>query len=119
MDISKNFAESLVSLALSRNGYKTYKGVPPGMGQEADILVVGQGERFAVQVKVLKSRYLIPRHLERARMKYTAAFGTPTYFAFLVDDERFLLTDAALCQRMRFRDAQVRLEELPSEAEIS
>lgn len=51
MDISKNFAESLVSLALSRNGYKTYKGVPPGMGQEADILVVGQGERFAVQVK--------------------------------------------------------------------
>lgn len=52
-------------------------------------------------------------------MKYTAAFGTPTYFAFLVDDERFLLTDAALCQRMRFRDAQVRLEELPSEAEIS
>lgn len=119
MNISKNFAESLVSLALSKRGYKTYKRVPPGMGPEADILAVGQGEKFAVQVEVLKTRDLIPKQLERERTKYLSAFGTPTYFAFLVDDERFLLVDTALCQRMSFRDEQVRLEELRSEEFIS
>lgn len=113
MNISEKFAESLVSLGLSRRGYKTYASVPPGMGEEADILAVGQGEKFAVQVKVLKSRHLIPKQLECERLKYKEAFGTPTYFAFLVDDETLLLVDAALRQRMQFRDNQVSLEDLP------
>ncbi|MYM68777.1 hypothetical protein GTP45_18330 [Pseudoduganella sp. FT55W] len=119
MDIPHNFAVSLVSLALVRNGYRTYKDVPPGMGEEADILAVGNGEKFAVQVSVLKSHSAIPAQLERQRAACEAAFGTPTYFAFLADGETLLLVGAALHQRMRFRDNDVRLDEIPGHIKIT
>jgi hypothetical protein len=119
MDIANKLALSLVSLALAKNGYRTYKGVPPGMGREADILAIGHGERFAVQVAVLERSQSIPRQLEGLRSKYQAEFGTPTFFAFLADGETVLLVDAALHQRMRFQNETIRLEALPAEVTIT
>jgi hypothetical protein len=119
MTISDKFAVSLVSLALLKKGYSTYKGVPPGMGAEADILVVGNGERFAVEVKVLDHIKAMPRRLEELREQLQTELGATTYFAFLVDQETRLLVDRELLKRMHFHDKEVRLEELPMAIEAT
>ena len=113
MTISDKFAVSLVSLALLKNGYRTYTGVPPGTGAEADILVVGNGEKFAVEVNVLNHIAAMPRQLEQVRAQLQTALGATTYFAFLVDQETRLLVDRELLKRMHFHDKEVSLEELP------
>ena len=113
MTISDKFAVSLVSLALLKNGYRTYKGVPPGSGAEADILVVGKGEKFAVEVRVLNHHEPIPDLLEKLRSQLQAELGATTYFAFLVDQETRLLVDVELRKRMHFHDEKISLEELP------
>ena len=116
MNHSEKFAVSLMSLALARNGYRSYEGVPPGVGPVADMLVVGRGERFAVQVRAVAGRSALPEQLESLRNEYQRKFDAPTYFAFLSDDETRLWVDTALLSRMRYQDDEVCIEALPEVA---
>lgn len=116
MNHSEKFAISLISLALARNGYRSYEGVPPGVGAVADLLVVGKGERFAVQVKAVAGRSALPEQLESLRREYQSKFDVPTFFAFLSNDETSLWLDTALRRRMRYQDDEVQMEELSEAA---
>lgn len=119
MSLSYKFAVSLVSLALLKHGYRTYKNVPPGFGAETDLLAVGHGEKFAVEISVLTHRGAIPRSLEQLRNRCENEFGATTYFAFLVERDTRLLVDPELHKRMLFSDEEVMLEELQSHNAIT
>lgn len=119
MTISDRFAVSLVSLALLKRGYRTYKNVPPGIGAEADLLAVGHGEKFAVEISVLAHEEAIPHALEHRRKQCEGEFGVPTYFAFLVDRDTRLLVDPELHKRMLFSDEEVTLDELELQGDLA
>jgi hypothetical protein len=116
---SEKFATSLISLALVRNGYETFKDVPGGGEHRTAILVVGKGaekkteETFIVEVKVIRDENSIPRQLDNLRDQYRSALANTVYLAFFIDSEGRLIVDDALCQRMRFVDDEIRLETLP------
>lgn len=120
----EKFATSLVSLALVRNGYLTYKDVPCGGHLSADILATrtqgdNQEETFVVEVKALRDRGAVPVQLERLRDEYRSAFAHTVFFAFLIDSEEVLLVDPELHERMRFLDDDISLEVISGEAMAS
>jgi hypothetical protein len=118
MDPPKQFAISVVMVALSRNGYYTYKDAPIGAGLLADVFAakkIGAAEeRIVVEVKTLRNRLAIPARLENQRRQLRARFQHEVYFAFFVESEDLLIVDEELCKRMQFREDKIRLEELPA-----
>lgn len=117
MDPSKQFAISVVKLALSRNGYYTYEDAPIGAGLLADIFAARKigaiEERIVVEVKTLPNHFAIPARLENQRRQLRAKFQYEVYFAFFIESEDLLMVDAELCKRMQFRDDAIQLEVLP------
>ncbi|MYM23121.1 hypothetical protein GTP46_10740 [Duganella sp. FT135W] len=118
MDRSKQFAISVVKLALTRNGYYAYEDAPIGAGLLADVFAAKKSgaeaeERIVVEVKTLRNHTAIPAKLESQRLQLRAKFQYEVYFAFFVESEGLLIVDAELCKRMRFREDEIRLEVLP------
>jgi hypothetical protein len=123
MSHSKKFATSLVSLALVRNGYSTSTEFKYVGNLCADILAVGehqgaQPETFIVEIMAVRDRASIPEPLEVFRQKYSTLFGVTVYLAFFVDSDDLLIVDDELRKRMRFNDAEVRLEVIPPEYQL-
>lgn len=121
MNSPEKFATALVSLALVRNGYSTYKDVPCGGGYRADILAIRaiggkEEERFAVEVKALRDRSTIPMQLDKLRDQYRSKLEHTVYFAFLIDNEAMLLVDPELHNRLRFIDDEISIGVIPVEA---
>lgn len=117
----EKFATSLVSLALVRNGYITYKDVPCGGRFSADILATrmrsdNKEETFVVAIKALRDRDAIPGQLDRLRDDYRSACAHAVFFAFLIDSEEVLLVDPELHERMRFLDEDISLEVISGES---
>lgn len=121
MNSPEKFATALVSLALVRNGYSTYKDVPYGGPHHADILAIRtlgatEEERFVVVVRALRDRSTMPGQLDNLRDQYCSELEHTIYFAFLIDSEALLLVDAELLDRMRFIDEEISIDVIPAEA---
>jgi len=116
---AEQFAISLISLALVRNGYRTCNEVEVEGSARADILAAlgdETGERFVVEVKAIRDRRSLPQQLDSLREKYRSLFGVSAFLAFFIDQDDLLLVDEQLEKRMRFSDDEVSLEVIGQEA---
>ena len=119
MSNAEKFATSLVSLAVARNGYETIRDFTGSGEQPPIILVAGNArgkknfnETFAVEIKVIRDPKNISRQLKDLKAQHLPSFADAVYFAFFIDNQKLLLVEEALRQRMRFRDDEIRLETL-------
>jgi len=114
MNAAEEFALSLVSLALARNGFASEKSVRLRNGTHADLIATetdplrGQ-RRFAVEVKAVSHESGVPASLENVLEEQSDRLGMETHVAYFVDSTDTLVVDSGLAEHMLFRDPDVAL----------
>jgi hypothetical protein len=115
-DDNDEFATSLLSLTLTRNGYSTQKDVrfPKGV---ADIVARksypnGKTDSFVVEVKWAASEQNIDKISAQKRAVLATASGVPVYVAWVIGNGKKVFVDPDLRGKMRYSTEEMQVADL-------